>query len=183
MTARPGGYRAGMFGRGDVNAVLETRVRASGAAARELRVALDEIAVAAVAAIDGADYAGITLVQADFGLRCLAATDVHPLMLANIARRRRQGPYFRLMADRRPVCVVDLTEDIRWPGFAADAAATTPVRSLLAQNVFDASGWCTVFTLYGDRPAAFDADTAVRVARFGAELAQVLAAAPSGRDG
>lgn len=171
-----------MISRGDVNTVLEGRVRPPGAQARELRVALDEIAVAAVAAIEGADHAGVTLVQDDFALRSLAATDVHPLVLANIARRRRQGPYFGLVADRRPVRVDDLTGDDRWPDFAADAA-TTPVRSLLAQNILHDRGSCAVFTLYGDRPAAFDARAAVEASRFVAQLAQVLVAAPSGRDG
>lgn len=157
--------------------VFDGRVpSASGAGATEVRVALDEVVVAAAAAIAGADHAGLTVVT-DGTIRCLGATDVQPIVLANIARRCRQGPYFGLVADRRPVRVDDLTRDPRWPVFASEAASSSPVRALLAQTVFHDGDSCAVFTLYADTAGAFGARTAVDCSPFASRLAQILSAA------
>ncbi|MBO0678411.1 hypothetical protein JRC04_13155 [Mycolicibacterium sp. S2-37] len=141
-----------------------------------VRAALDRTGVLAVDAIAGADHAGITVVRADRSIRCLAATDVHALVLTNIARRSGQGPAFDLMAGHRSLRVADLARESRWPEFAAGAITATPVRALLAQTVFHGGDTCAVFTLYGDRPDAFGEQTIRDSSAYLSQVAQILAA-------
>jgi hypothetical protein len=144
-----------------------------------VRAALDAIAMLAVDTIDRADHAGVTLVEGR-GIKCLAATDVHPLMINNLQRRSRRGPCFDLATERRPILVDDLAAESRWPDFSAAAAATTPVRALLAQTVFHTGDAYAVFTLYANRRGAFDARTAVDSSTFVSQMARILSAARRG---
>lgn len=139
-----------------------------------IRAALDALAMRAVETIDGADHAGVTLVQGR-AIKCLAATDVHPLLLTNLQRRHRQGPCLDLTAEHRLIRVDDLGVESRWPDFGAHAVASTPVRSLLAQRVVPTGDAYAVFTLYADRPGVFDSRTAVDSASFVSQMARLLA--------
>jgi hypothetical protein len=144
-----------------------------------VRAALDAIAMLAIDTLDSADHAGVTLVEGR-GIKCLAATDVHPLMVNNLQRRSREGPCFDLATGSEAILVDDLAAEARWPDFSAAAASTTPVRALLAQTVFHDSDACAVFTLYADRPGAFDTRTATASSTFVSQMARILAAGRRG---
>lgn len=144
-----------------------------------LRAALDALAVLAVETVDGADHAGVNLVQGR-AIKSLAATDVHPLLLTNLQRRHRQGPCVDLAGEHRPIRVDDLGVESRWPDFGARAVASTPVRSLVAQRVFHTGSAYAVFTVYADRPGVFDARTAVDSSSLVSQMARLLAAAQRG---
>jgi hypothetical protein len=78
---------------------------------------LDEaLAAAAVSHLDGADHASVTVVDDGDVIRCLAATDEHPLVLDKIQRSCRQGPCLDAATDQRAFRVDDLAAERRWPG-------------------------------------------------------------------
>lgn len=133
----------------------------------------------AVETIEGADHAGVTLVGGR-AIKCLAATDVQPLLLTNLQRRHRQGPCLDLAADHQPIRVDDLGVESRWPDFGGNAVASTPVRSLLAQRVFHTEDAYAVFTLYADRSGMFDPRTTVDSSSLVSQMARLLAAAQRG---
>lgn len=174
------GYVAAMItsGRSLVTVHKACAGRAAGEELTGVCAALDEIVMRAVDELAAADHAGLTVVHGQ-AIKCLAATDVHPLTLTNLQRRSRQGPCFDLTADRGPICVDDLRAESRWPHFTAQAVANTPVRALLSQTVFRSGDEYAVFTLYADRPDAFGDRVAVDSSAFVSQLAGVLADAAS----
>lgn len=100
--------------------------------ASQLCKKLDEIAMLAKRSVRSVDHVGVTLIERRRVIRCLAATDAVPLVFDNLQRSCGHGPCFNLLTQRRPLRVADLTEDSRWPLLAVKAAATTPIRAMLA---------------------------------------------------
>lgn len=122
------------------------------------------------------DHAGVTLVQDGEVIRCLAATDAHPLVLDNIQRGCGQGPSFDAAAGQSVFRVDDLTTEQRWPSFTLKALAGTPVRALLCLPLFRDGTTHASLNLFADRPHVLDADTEAAGSLIGAHIAERLTA-------
>ncbi|WP_410592792.1 GAF and ANTAR domain-containing protein [Amycolatopsis sp. lyj-23] len=173
----------------DLSAVL-------GGVARTLQAEPDvgstlaAIVEAAVDHVDGAAYAGITLVEQDGSLRTVAPTDEVVSAIDRLQYRSGQGPCLDAIAEHRVFRTGDLTAEARWSGFAA-AAAGTGIRSILSYRLFVTGTTLGALTMYsGTRDAFTDRTvddgavfaTHAAIALVGAQTEAQLQAAVEGRD-
>lgn len=162
--------------------VLEQSLRHSTRRARaDLTGVLASITALSVEHLPGVHHAGITLLETDDGggsaIRCLAATDGHPLVLDNISRICGQGPCLEATTVHRVIRSDDLTVESRWPAFTAKALTCTPVRAILALPVFRDGRPPVALNLYSDRAGAFDARVESGGALVAAHVAEAMSAA------
>lgn len=164
-----------------IDGALEEYVRRYARRARvDMTTALSGLMALAVERIAGVDHAGVTLVTKGGIIRCLAATDGHPLILDNIQRTHHEGPCLDAVISDRTLRIDDLTAEDRWPTFAAKAVAGTPVRALLAFPVFHDGGAHAALNLYADRPGRWDTRAESAGATVALRIAEVLRADRSG---
>ncbi len=102
----------------------------------DLETALAEVVDSASRHVSGAQWAGITLVHEDSVVETIAATHRWAAVLDEIQQRTRTGPCLSAAWERHTVRIDDLTADTRWPAYAADVVAQTPVRSVLSFEMF-----------------------------------------------
>ncbi|TFV57060.1 ANTAR domain-containing protein [Mycobacterium sp. PS03-16] len=170
--------------------VLEQSLRHSTRRARaDLTGVLASITTLAVEQLPGVHHAGVTLVEpatedgdvdsTEDGrvIRCLAATDGHPLVLDNIVRGCGQGPCLDTITGHRLIRSDDLTVESRWPQFTAKAIICTPVRAILSLPVFRDGRPPVALNLYSDRAGAFDARAEASGALVAAHVAEAMNAA------
>lgn len=137
---------------------------------------LRAITAAAVAAVPGADDAGITF-RAGTRIEARASTGERPATLDKLQDELGQGPCYAALRRRPVVTCPDLEHERRWPRFAA-AAREQGVASLLAVRLYvTADDKLGALNLYSAEPQAFDED-AEEIARiFAVHAAIALAAA------
>jgi GAF domain-containing protein len=158
--------------------VLEHCLRHSARRAQaDLPGVLAGLTALAVAHVPGVDHASVTLMTEDAVIRCLAATDGHPLVLDNIQRGLLQGPCFDAATAHRVVRVDDLSRETRWPLFTVKALAATPVRAVLALPVFRDGRSPVALNLYADRPRALDARSEAAGAIVASHVAEAMTTA------
>jgi GAF domain-containing protein len=117
---------------------------------------LGDITMLAVRLLPGIDHAGITCVGDGGVIRSLAATDGHPLVLDNVARRVQEGPSLSAAVDRRPYRADDLTGDARWPTFSRHAVVSTPVRAAVVVPLSLGGEMRAALNLYADHAGGLD---------------------------
>lgn len=162
---------------GRLEEALEEYVRRYARRARaDMTSALAALTALAVEQVPAVDHAGVTLVTEGDIVRCLAATDGHPLVLDNIQRGCGQGPCLDAATSRQIFGIADLEAERRWPRFTAKAVASTPVRALLAFPVFDGGDTYAALNLYADRPGTLDSRTQEAGAMIAARIAETLTA-------
>lgn len=118
-----------------------------------------ELAEHAAAEIPGAQYAGITLTRNAKDIDTPAATHHWPLLLDKIQQRHQEGPCLTAAWEEKVIHVVDLETDERFPNYRRDALAETPIRSIMAFQMFIASETVGALNVYSEQPGAFDADS------------------------
>ncbi|BCI51014.1 transcriptional regulator [Mycolicibacterium litorale] len=156
---------------------LEEYVRRYARRARvDMTTALTGFTSLAVEYIAGVDHAGVTLVTNGGIMRCLAATDGHPLVLDNIQRTYGQGPCLDAAAGQQTFRIDDMASEERWPAFAAKAVACTPVRSVLAYPVFTDGSTYAALNLYADRTGRLDARAEAEGALIASRISSFLKA-------
>jgi GAF domain-containing protein len=144
---------------GDIHVRLAESIRdAHGRRARSSGRLLDELAVAGLEFVSGAQYAGITAADARSRADTASAVGRFPPLLDAIQRRHREGPYLDAVRDRDTVRVDDLTTDTRWPNFQREALAQTPIRSALTYPLVADHQLLGALTFYAEQPHSFDAD-------------------------
>jgi transcriptional regulator with GAF, ATPase, and Fis domain len=114
-----------------------------------------ELAEHAAAEIPGAQYAGITLTRNARRVETPAATHHWPLLLDKIQQRHLEGPCLTAAWDETTVHVRDLESDDRFPNYRRDALAETPVRSIMAFQMFIAGETLGALNIYAEQPNAF----------------------------
>lgn len=124
--------------------------------------ALDEVLVNLLAHMSCAQHAGVTLTTSGGDVQTLSATDPYPVALDDIQRRRREGPCLAAAWNHHVVRLDDICSEVRWPSYCQEVAATTPIRSLLAFELFTGEGSTGALTFYSDAAHAF-ADDAVEL--------------------
>jgi GAF domain-containing protein len=115
-----------------------------------------ELAEHAAAEVPGASYAGITVTRDHNIIDTPAATHPYPIILDKIQQRHRQGPCLEAAWEEKTIHVPDLEHDDRWPLYRRDALAQTPVRSIMAFELFIADHTMGALNVYADQPHAFD---------------------------
>ena len=123
-----------------------------------LHVGLGELVDHAAASIPGAQYAGMTEVSRTTGISTAAATNRYATLLDEIQQRHQEGPCAFAAWRHHTVLIDDLDKEKRWPHFRRDALAETPVRSVLAFEVFVDSDMTGALNFYSEQPGAFDAE-------------------------
>lgn len=126
------------------------------------RSALDEVVEQALAVIESAEHAGITLVRGE-GFTTVAASDPLPERVDAAQYELAEGPCVDASTRDTVFLGEDLTRDERWPRFAPRARALG-VRSMLAVPLFRHDERRGALNLYASTAGTFDEqDEAVAV--------------------
>ncbi len=118
-----------------------------------------ELAEHAAVEVPGAQYAGITLTRDAKDIETPAATHLYPVLLDKIQQRHRQGPCLTAAWDEKTIHVADLETDDRFPLYRQDALAETPIRAIMAFQLFIAGQTMGALNVYSDEPNAFGPET------------------------
>ncbi len=114
-----------------------------------------ELAEHAAAEIPGAQYAGITLTRNAKQIETPACTHHWPLLLDKIQQRHLEGPCLTAAWEEKTVHVRDLETDDRFPNYRRDALAETPIRSIMAFQLFIADESLGALNVYAEETNAF----------------------------
>lgn len=114
-----------------------------------------ELAEHAVVEIPGAQYAGITLTRDAKHIDTPATTHHWPLLLDKIQQRHREGPCLTAAWDEKTIHVPDLDAEERFPNYRRDALAETPIRSIMAFQMFIAGETVGALNVYAEEPDVF----------------------------
>ena len=114
-----------------------------------------ELAEHAAVEIPGAEYAGITVTRNAKNIDTPAATHKWPILLDEIQQRHREGPCLTAAWDEKTIHVADLEADDRFPLYRQDALEQTPIRSVMAFQMFIAGETMGALNVYAEEPHAF----------------------------
>lgn len=120
---------------------------------------LAELAEHAAAEIPGAQYAGITVTRNGKHIDTPAATHMYPLLLDKVQQRYGEGPCLSAAWEEKTVHVADLETDERFPRYREDALAETPIRSIMAFQLFIAGETMGALNVYAESPNVFDTES------------------------
>lgn len=118
-----------------------------------------ELAEHAAVEIPGAQYAGVTVTTDNKTVDTPAASHRYPILLDAIQQRHQQGPCLTSAWERKTIHIADLEKDSRWPAYRRDALAQTPIRSIMAFQLFIADRSMGALNVYAKRPNAFDEES------------------------
>ena len=132
------------------------------------------ICLAAIDAVPGADYAGITLADRQGGeLQTPAAT--HPLVhrVDALQYQFKQGPCVDAVLGHWQARSDDLRVDVRWPEYGP-LAADLGIMSQMGIELFDEPGLIAGLNLYSKTVRAFDDDTVEAAMLFAIQATHTL---------
>jgi GAF domain-containing protein len=118
-----------------------------------------ELAEHAAAEIPGAQYAGITVTRTGKHVETPAATHMYPMLLDKIQQRHQEGPCLTAAWDEKTVHVANLETDDRFPLYRQDALAETPIRSIMAFQLFVAGQTMGALNVYSEEPNVFSSES------------------------
>jgi len=114
-----------------------------------------ELAEHAAVEIPGAQYAGITVTRNAKHIETPAATHLYPMLLDKIQQRHGEGPCLTAAWDEKTIHVADLESDDRFPLYRQDALAETPIRTIMAFQLFIAGQTMGALNVYAEEPNVF----------------------------
>ena len=114
-----------------------------------------ELAEHAAVEIPGAEYAGVTVTRNAKQIDTPAATHKWPILLDEIQQRHREGPCLTAAWEEKTIHVADLEADDRFPLYRQDALERTPIRSVMAFQMFIAGETMGALNVYAEEPHAF----------------------------
>jgi GAF domain-containing protein len=117
---------------------------------------LDELVEHAAVEIPGAQYAGITVTRNAKNIDTPAATHKWPILLDEVQQRHREGPCLTAAWEEKIIHVADLETDDRFPLYRRDALEQTPIRAVMAFQLFIADQTMGALNVYAEQPHAFD---------------------------
>ncbi|MBO0676666.1 GAF and ANTAR domain-containing protein [Mycolicibacterium sp. S2-37] len=120
---------------------------------------IEELVEHAAVEIPGAQYAGITVTRDRRHIDTPAATHKWPILLDEIQQRHGEGPCLTAAWEERTVHVVDLEQDDRFPLYRRDVLEQTPIRSIMAFQLFIADETMGALNVYAERPGVFGSET------------------------
>ncbi len=116
---------------------------------------LGELTSNAAQLLPGAAHAGITVSKRAGTIETVAATDRYPVLLDDIQRNYNEGPCLAAARRQHPVRVDDLTLEDRWPRYASEAVANTPIRSVMSYPLFAHRPSSASLNVYSEQANAF----------------------------
>lgn len=119
---------------------------------------LDELTTSSLSHLPGAQHAGITVAARGGSVQTVSATDRYPIVLDEIQQRHHEGPCLAVAWKPPLIRVDDITTEQRWPNYCADVAKQTPIRSILAFQLFSTDGTTGALNFQAERPGAFGDD-------------------------
>jgi transcriptional regulator with GAF, ATPase, and Fis domain len=114
-----------------------------------------ELAEHAAVEIPGAQYAGITVTRNAKHIDTPAATHKWPILLDEIQQLHREGPCLTAAWEEKTIHVADLEADKRFPLYRQDALEKTPIRSVMAFQMFIAGETMGALNVYAEEPHVF----------------------------
>jgi GAF domain-containing protein len=114
-----------------------------------------ELAEHAAVEIPGAQYAGVTITRNAKHIDTPAATHKWPILLDEIQQLHREGPCLTAAWEEKTIHVPDLEADDRFPLYRRDALEQTPIRSVMAFQMFIAGETMGALNVYAEEPRAF----------------------------
>jgi GAF domain-containing protein len=118
-----------------------------------------ELAEHAAVEIPGAQYAGVTVTRNAKQIDTPATTHKWPLLLDEIQQRNGEGPCLTAAWEEKIIHVADLTTDERFPRYARDALAETPIRAVMAFQMWIAGEQMGALNVYAETAHAFGPQT------------------------
>lgn len=118
-----------------------------------------ELAEHAAVEIPGAQYAGITVTRNGKHIDTPAATHFYPMLLDKIQQRHAEGPCLTAAWEEKTIHVADLETETRFPRYREDALAETPIRSVMAFQLFIAGETMGALNVYAETANAFDSES------------------------
>jgi GAF domain-containing protein len=118
-----------------------------------------ELAEHAAVEIPGAEYAGVTVTRNGKQIDTPATTHKWPLLLDEIQQRHGEGPCLTAAWEEKIIHVADLTTDERFPLYARDALTETPIRSVMAFQMWIAGEQMGALNVYAETTHAFGPQT------------------------
>ena len=139
------------------------------------------ICLAAVDAVHGADYAGITLADRHGRLETAVAT--HPVVkqLDGLQYESNEGPSVDAVGGRWQARSDDLRFDVRWPRYRPQAVKLG-IRAQIGIELFDEPGMIAGLNLYSTDAGVFDDDTFEAAMLFAVHAAHTLGRAMARTD-
>jgi GAF domain-containing protein len=114
-----------------------------------------ELAEHAAVEIPGAQYAGVTVTRNAKHIDTPAATHKWPILLDEIQQLHREGPCLTAAWEEKTIHVADLKAEDRFPLYRRDALEQTPIRSVMAFQMFIAGETMGALNVYAEEPRAF----------------------------
>jgi GAF domain-containing protein len=114
-----------------------------------------ELAEHAAVEISGAQYAGVTVTRSAKPIDTPAATHKWPLLLDEIQQLHREGPCLTAAWEEKTIHVADLEADDRFPLYRRDVLEQTPIRSVMAFQMFITGETMGALNVYAEQPHAF----------------------------
>ncbi len=139
----------------------------------EVAELLHLICLAAVDAVPGADFAGITVADRRGKLETTAATDALVHLVDGLQYRFHQGPCVDAVQGRWQARSDDLSVDLRWPEYGP-LAADLGIRSQMGIELFDEPGIIAGLNLYASTVGAFNDDTVEAAMLFAIQATHTL---------
>lgn len=118
-----------------------------------------ELAEHAAVEIPEAQYAGVTVTRDKRHIDTPAATHGYPVLLDEIQQRHGEGPCLTAAWEEKTVHVADLETDDRFPAYRRDVLAQTPIRTIMAFQLFIADQTMGALNVYAEQAGVFDSQT------------------------
>jgi len=122
--------------------------------------------------VPGAEHAAVSLREGKL-LQTVASTSDLTTRINNIEHELDEGPCLQALLDHHSYRIDDMSQDTRWPRFAA-AAEARGVRSMLGYKLFTSGRNLGALDLYSSKRNAFDADSEIIGELFAAHAAIAL---------
>jgi GAF domain-containing protein len=138
----------------------------------DLQHVLAAIVASVTDTVPGAEHAGVSLREGKL-LHTVASTSDLTKRINNIEHELDEGPCLQALLDHHSYRIDDMSQDTRWPRFAA-AAEAYGVRSMLGYKLFTSGRNLGALDLYSSKRNAFDADSEIIGELFAAHAAIAL---------
>ena len=135
---------------------------------------LQEMTASAVAAVPGAELAGVTLVRDRQRVETRAATDPVVEKIDAAQYESGQGPCLSALWEHRTIEMPDLQAESRWPEWTA-RLGETGVRSMMCFQLYVRDRNLAALNLYSSQPEAFGEESRSTGEVFAAHSAVALA--------
>ncbi|MBB4689178.1 GAF and ANTAR domain-containing protein [Amycolatopsis jiangsuensis] len=142
----------------------------------DVETTLGAIVKSAVSHVDGAEYAGISLVERKGRIRTVVPTDELVIQIDKLQYLYHEGPCVDSIAEHETHRTSDLATESRWPRFAP-AATGMGVRSMLSYRLFVSATTLGALNMYSIRPDAFTEETEQNGRMFATHAAIALVGA------